>query len=70
MKHAGGYHWTISLHVDCPYCEESFDAFDTLDTEDCVREFGGLQIAQGKKGVKVECPFCDEEFIFDVEDGL
>jgi hypothetical protein len=68
MRHAGEYHWTISLDVDCPnpLCGHSFDANETDDFGEQIR---GVQVCQEKKGILVTCPQCNEEFIFDIAGG-
>lgn len=64
MKHAGKYHWSVALDVDCPHCLYIFDANSEPDFFDkCLKVF------EPKKGVEVRCPKCKQEFTFDIGAG-
>lgn len=65
-KHAGTIFWSVSLDVECPYCEEYFDA---NNTDDFFEEIRDVQVCQGKKNITVFCPICGKEFQFDIGDG-
>jgi len=66
LEHAGEFLWTISLDVECPYCNEDFDANCTDDFFEMIRD---VEVCQAKKNVSVVCPKCDKEFKFDIGSG-
>ena len=65
-KHAGKFYWSITLDVECPYCDLLFDA---NNTDDFFVEMRGVQVCEGKRDIKVVCPRCEEWFVFDIGDG-
>lgn len=65
-KHAGSFQWTIALNVDCPHCDETFDA----NVTDAFHEqLTGVEICEAKKGCQVECPECHRDFVFNIDSG-
>jgi len=66
-KHAGEFHWSCSLDIDCPNCEDSFDLLGTDDYGDLL---GDTQVCEAKKGIETFCPKCEFEFTFDIGGGM
>ncbi len=67
LKHAGHFHWSAELDVECPVCGATFDA---NSTDDFSEQIGSAQICEEVKGCEVQCPMCETKFTFDIASGL
>jgi len=55
--------WSISLNVDCPYCEHYLDVLDDYSEQEMydLAEIG--ESKKFKEGFEVICKKCKKEFI-------
>jgi len=65
-RHAGKFHWTIELNVDCVHCGNTFDA-NTMD--DFSEQLRSIQVCEAAADREVECPECNKTFRFDIAGG-
>ncbi|WP_144814097.1 hypothetical protein [Enterobacter sp. DE0047] len=58
--------WDITLHTECPSCEEYFDIIKSQDDFWVDARFGACEHStKATIGVDVECPECGHEFKVD-----
>ncbi|NCH77930.1 hypothetical protein [Cronobacter sakazakii] len=60
--------WNITLHTECPKCDEYFDIINAQDDFWMDARFGCYEHdTPATTGVEVECPECGHEFKVDFE---
>lgn len=65
--------WSISLDIDCPFCNSYIDVIPTTDDCDEIADFWEQfsndmgQCLHNSKDIGVTCPECHKKFIIDCE---
>lgn len=56
--------WSISIFVDCPKCDDNFDAMDDVDFWEDNK---GIKLGLNDDPVYCICPYCWHKFEADLE---